>query len=54
MVFSSLMGATKRLCNGIETACEAVSPLTQLHHYIITTIINNHHHQYPVPRKLSS
>ena len=48
-------GPTKRLCNGIETACEAVSPLTQLHHYIITTIINyHHHHQYPAKSQESS
>ena len=37
-------GPTKRLCNGIETACEAVSPLAQLHHWPHHQ--RHHYHRY--------
>ena len=54
-------GPTKRLCNGIETACEAVSPLTQLHHWPHHQRHHYYHNQLSssspvysqVPRKLS-
>ena len=54
-------GPTKRLCNGIETACEAVSPLAQPLHWPHHQ--RHHYHRYQlsssspvssqVPRKLS-